>query len=655
MAENLFWEDYLLIGIYFAIVLAVGLWSTFRPNRGNAKGYFLAGKTMHWVPIGASIYASNIGAPMFIGLAGSAAASGIAVTIYEWHAVFFLIMLGWLFLPVYIACGAFTMPEYVRKRFGGRRLRMYVSFLALVGYILFNISAEMYTGAIFLRQMLDWNLYLCVSAILIVTAVYTTVGGLASVIYTDTLQTVVLVVGATILFFMSIIDVGGYSAMEQKYMMAVSNQTLHNQSFFSCGMPRSDSFHIFRDPLSADIPWTGALLGLSTLGLYTWDQDQIIVQRTLSAKNMVHAKAGSLLGAALKLTGFLLFVIPGMIARIKYREEVACSSPEVCYEFCKNKAGCSNVAYPLLVLRMLPAGLRGLMLAALLAALMSSLTSILNSASSIMTMDIWRQFRKRASEHELMIVGRVTVLILIGLSILWLPILEQTQGGMFWFYMQAVKSYLIPPLCMVFILGIFWKRTTEQGVFWGLMISLVVGIVRMVLDFYYTAPYCGSNEPDNRPEIITKVEFLHFATLLALFATIVMVIISFFTEPRPREKLHRVTWWTRHDEAEPELTDDEQEDEMTRQEDVKPDHSKPGQMEVEVKNKQGFGTRLKKGCRDWVFGTVEEPERQLTEEDRLAMRKKMTSLHEASFWKKVLNISAVVVGTVTVFLLGYFH
>ncbi|XP_078323600.1 sodium/glucose cotransporter 4-like isoform X2 [Crassostrea virginica] len=609
---------------------------------------------MHWIPIGASIYASNIGAPMFIGLAGTAAGSGIAVTIYEWHAVFFLILLGWVFLPVYVACGAYTIPEWVKKRFGGRRLRMYVSFLALLGYILFNISAEIYTGAIFLQQMLDWNIYLCVSIILGITAVYTTVGGLASVIYTDTLQAVVLVIGATILFFMSIIEVGGYEAMETKFMNAVSNETRFNRSHYSCGVPPSDSLHIFRDAVTGDIPWPGALLGLSTLGLYTWDQDQIIVQRTLSARNMVHAKAGALLGAVLKLTGFLMFVIPGMNSRILYTEEVACSDPDKCMAFCNNKSGCTNIAYPLMVLRLLPKGLRGLMLAALLAALMSSLTSILNSASSIVTLDIWHQFRRKASQSELMIVGRVTVLILIGFSILWLPILQQTQGGRFWFYMQSVKSYLIPPLCMMFLLGLFWKRTTEQGVFWGLMLSIVVGVIRMVLDFTFLAPACGSDEVDTRPEIISKVDFLHFATILALFATIAMVVISLFTQQRPESKLHRLTWWTKDDDEEPDLTDDEDEEVHTTVH-LKKDDSNTMQIQDTEPSENGVYVRFKTICKNWVCGTDEDAKMHVTAQELKELRRKMTSLEETSLHRKILNASAIVVGVITVFLLGYFH
>lgn len=646
MVEKLVWEDYLTIGIYFAIVLAVGLWSSCRPNRGSAAGYFLAGKNMHWIPIGASIYASNIGAPMFIGLAGTAAANGFSVTIYEWHAIYFLIALGWVFVPVYVACGAYTMPEYLRKRFGGRRIRLYSSVLSLVEYILHNISAEIYSGAIFMQQLLGWNMYLCVFVILAVTAVYTIAGGLASVIYTDTLQTVILIAGATVVTSMSMKEVGGWNGMLTRYPQAATNYTLYNQTLYQCGMPRDDAFHIWRSPTTGDIPWPGAVFGLTTLGLFTWCQDQVIVQRCLSAKNLGHAKAGSLLAAFLKLFGFLLFIIPGMISRILYTDDIACASPEECDRFCQNKAGCSNLAYPLLVLRLLPAGVRGLMLAAMLAALMSSLTSIFNSASSIVTLDIWRQFRKKAKETELMIVGRVTILVLIGVSILWLPILQQSQGGILWFYLQAVKSYLVVPWCQLFLLGFFWKRMTEQGAFWGLMVGLVVGMIRMGLDFAIAAPDCGSGEEDKRFPIVAEVNFLHFAIILAGVSTIAMVVISLCTQPRPEKKLYRVTWWTRHAVPEPELTDDEEEEEHIHQNTME-------LQEPEIVKKSGV-EKCSRFFKNWLCGTTDQPEKYISPEEKAEIRRKMTSLEHNARWSKVLNVAAIAIGTITAFLLGYF-
>ncbi|KAK7496560.1 hypothetical protein BaRGS_00012212 [Batillaria attramentaria] len=640
MVEQLDTADYVAIAVYFVLVLAVGLWSTFRPNRGTASGYFLAGKDMHWFPVGASIFASNVGAPMFIGLAGTAAASGFAVALYEWHAIYLLIALGWIFVPVYVSSGAFTMPEYLKKRFGGKRLRIYLSVLALFLYILTKITGEIYSGAIFMQQLLGWNLYLCVIVILAVTAIYTVAGGLAAVIYTDTLQTIILLIGAFILMSLSFVEVGGWEAMMEKYKMAAANYTLADPANYSCGLPRDDYMHIWRDPTTGDIPWTGAVFGLTTLGIWVWCTDQIMVQRCLSAKNMTHAKAGAVLAAGLKILPFFLWIIPGMISRILFPNDIACADPDHCEEVCGNKAGCTNIAYPLLVLRRMPSGLRGVMLAALLAALMSSLTSIFNSASSMFTMDIWRRFRRHASQHELMIVGRACVLVEVGISILWLPILEASQSGQLWSYLQAVSSYTAPPWCCIFLLSLFWSRCTEPGAFWGLMISLVVGLIRMIMDFALPAPFCGSKEEDPRPDVLKDVHFLHFAIILSGVSVISTVVISLLTKPRPPEKLRRVTWWTRHDTLDPEETesdDDFAEDEVTEKE--------------IASHKKSVGRVLY----NWLCGIDEKPKPKLTPEEKEIIKRKMTSLKESPFASRLTTIAAIIIATMTTFLLGFFH
>ncbi|XP_069129534.1 sodium/glucose cotransporter 4-like isoform X3 [Argopecten irradians] len=555
-----------------------------------------------------------------------------------------------------------VMWGYLRKRYGGKRIRIYSSIFALIGFVLFNISIEIYSGGVFLKQLLGWNMYLCVVIILLVTAVYTIIGGLTSVIYTDTLQTVVLIAGSVVLFVLSYMEVGGWGGLQDKYMSSAANETLLNTSYYGCGLPREDAFTILRHPVTGDIPWTGSIFGLSTLGLYVWCHDQLIVQRCLAAKSISHAKAGSLLGACLKIMPFFLYLIPGMVSRILYPDEVACADPETCSRVCDNPAGCSNMAYPLMVLRFLPSGLRGLMLAALVAALMSSMTSILNSASSIVTLDIWRVARKRASELELMIVGRVTVLVLVATSILWLPILEKVQGGMFWFYMQSIRSYLIPPWCMLFMLGVFWKRTTEAGGFWGLILSLVVGVVRMVLDFTYTTPLCGSGETDERPSIIAKVDFLHFAIILAAFTTICMVVISLFTEQRPERKLRRVTWWTRHDKHLPDPDTDDEEVEGDRNQDVigtmiSPNLTDVNKFEIQLPEVKAPSNRFKTACMTWVCGTTGDTVKQSAWEvgDDQRQRERDQSLSENPFWKRVLDISAVITIIITTVLIGYFN
>lgn len=637
--ETLETPDYVAIVVYFVLVLVVGLWSTCRPNRDTAAGYFLAGKSMHWFTVGASIFASNVGAPMFIGLAGTAAASGFAVAIYEWHAIFLLIALGWAFLPVYIASGSFTMPEYMKKRFGGRRIRIYMSVLALFLYVLTKITAELYSGAIFMQQLLGWNIYVSVIVILSVTAVYTVAGGLAAVIYTDTLQTIILVAAAFILMGLSFVEVGGWNSMMARFPAAAANYTFADPDNYTCALPRKDFMHIWRDPVDGDIPWTGAVFGLTTLGLWVWCFDQITVQRCLSAKNMTHAKAGSVFGASLKILSFWLFIIPGMISRVLFPDEIACATPEKCDAICGNKAGCTNIAYPLLVLRRMPIGLRGVMLAALLAALMSSLTSIFNSASSMFTMDIWRRFRRKASQHELMIVGRLCVLAEVGISIVWLPILEAAKSGQLWNYLQAVSSYIAPPWTCVFLLAIFWSGTTEAGAFWSLMISLAVGIIRMIMDFSMPAPLCGSGEEDTRPSVLKEVHFLHFAMILFGVCLISAVVISHFTEKRPPEKLRRVTWWTRHDPLDPE--DSESEDDFAEDEIQDQTEKQKVTMRRKVYN--------------WLCGVDDKPKPKLTPEEKEAIKRKMTSLHEDPYAQRLTTIAAICTATVTIFLLGFFY
>ncbi|XP_036681760.1 sodium/myo-inositol cotransporter 2 isoform X2 [Balaenoptera musculus] len=492
--------DIAVLVLYFLFVLAVGLWSTVKTKRDTVKGYFLAGGDMVWWPVGASLFASNVGSGHFIGLAGSGAAAGLSVTAYEFNGLFSVLMLAWIFLPIYIAGQVTTMPEYLRKRFGGNRIPIILAVLYLFIYIFTKISVDMYAGAIFIQQSLHLNLYLAIVGLLAITALYTVAGGLAAVIYTDALQTLIMLVGALTLMGYSFAAVGGLEALEEKYFLAVASNRSGNSS---CGLPREDAFHIFRDPLTSDLPWPGILFGMSIPSLWYWCTDQVIVQRTLAAKNLSHAKGGSLMAAYLKVLPLFIMVFPGMVSRVLFPDQVACADPEICQKVCSNPAGCSDIAYPKLVLELLPTGLRGLMMAVMVAALMSSLTSIFNSASTIFTMDLWNHLRPRASEKELMIVGRVFVLLLVLVSILWIPVVQASQGGQLFIYIQSISSYLQPPVAVVFIMGCFWKRTNEKGAFFGLILGLLLGLVRLVLDFIYVQPRC--DQPDERPAVVSRL------------------------------------------------------------------------------------------------------------------------------------------------------
>ncbi|XP_064617111.1 sodium/myo-inositol cotransporter 2-like [Liolophura sinensis] len=534
------WGDIAVVASYFVFVLMVGLWSLWRPNRGSVQGYFLAGRSMHWFPVGASLFASNIGSEHFVGLAGTGAASGIAIVIYEWSSMPLVMALAWLFLPVYISAGVFTLPEYLGKRFGGQRLQIYLSALALVLYIVTKIAVSIYAGALFIQLALGWDMYISIAALLAVTGLYTVLGGLAAVIYTDTFQTVIMMIGAVSLFGISFWEIGGYENLVRLYMKSLPGDYDMNST---CGRPRADAFHLFRDPLNSDNPWPGLILQATIGCLWYWCCDQVIVQRTLAAKNLSHAKGGAIMAGYLKLLPLFLMILPGMISRALYPDEVGCVDPSDCEKYCGNPVGCSNIAYPKLVLTLLPIGLRGLLMAVMLSAIMSSLTSIFNSASALFTMDLWRKMRPSAKERELLIVGRLFIVVLCGLSILWIPLVKSSQGGQLFIYIQAIQGYLGTPIGALFFWAILWERMTEQGAFWGILAGHVCGVIRMTLDFVYPEPGCG--EPETRPQIVSKVHFSYFGPLLIVLTSLVIVTISLLTEARNKEDIQGLTWWSR--------------------------------------------------------------------------------------------------------------
>ncbi|XP_034806775.3 sodium/myo-inositol cotransporter 2 isoform X8 [Pan paniscus] len=442
--------DIAVLVLYFLFVLAVGLWSTVKTKRDTVKGYFLAGGDMVWWPVGASLFASNVGSGHFIGLAGSGAATGISVSAYELNGLFSVLMLAWIFLPIYIAGQVTTMPEYLRKRFGGIRIPIILAVLYLFIYIFTKISVDMYAGAIFIQQSLHLDLYLAIVGLLAITAVYTVAGGLAAVIYTDALQTLIMLIGALTLM--------GYSDCPAD---SGCQEPVPCQRRCSDGcVPEGAA------PLHNGVPWDGQPHPLPR-------SSGLCRSRDLPED----------LQQPLRLFG---------------------------HRVSQTRAGT-------------PA----------------------HSASTIFTMDLWNHLRPRASEKELMIVGRVFVLLLVLVSILWIPVVQASQGGQLFIYIQSISSYLQPPVAVVFIMGCFWKRTNEKGAFWGLILGLLLGLVRLVLDFIYVQPRC--DQPDERPVLVKSIHYLYFSMILSTVTLITVSTVSWFTEPPSKEMVSHLTWFTRHD------------------------------------------------------------------------------------------------------------
>ncbi|XP_004645555.1 sodium/glucose cotransporter 1 [Octodon degus] len=633
--------DISVIIIYFVVVMAVGLWAMFSTNRGTVGGFFLAGRSMVWWPIGASLFASNIGSGHFVGLAGTGAAAGIATGGFEWNALILVVVLGWVFVPIYIKAGVVTMPEYLRKRFGGQRIQIYLSVLSLLLYIFTKISADIFSGAIFINMALGLDIYLAIFVLLAITALYTITGGLAAVIYTDTLQTAIMLVGSLILTGFAFHEVGGYEAFMEKYMKAIptmisdGNITIKEE----CYTPRADSFHIFRDPITGDIPWPGLVFGMSILTLWYWCTDQVIVQRCLSAKNMSHVKAGCVLCGYFKILPMFLIVMTGMISRILYTEKIACVIPSECQKYCGTSVGCSNIAYPTLVIELMPNGLRGLMLSVMMASLMSSLTSIFNSASTLFTMDVYTKIRKRATEKELMIAGRLFILFLIGISIAWVPMVQSAQSGQLFDYIQSITSYLGPPIAAVFLLSIFCKRVNEPGAFWGMILGFLIGIARMITEFIYGTGSCM--EPSNCPTIICGVHYLYFAIILFVISVITILGISLITKPIPDVHLYRLCWSLRNSKEERIDLDAEEEHIQEAPKET---------IEIEVPGE-------KKGCfrRAYdLFCGLEQKGPKLSKEEEEAMKMKLTDTSEKPLWRTVVNVNGIILLTVAVFCYAYF-
>ncbi|BFZ18212.1 hypothetical protein BsWGS_21251 [Bradybaena similaris] len=605
---------------------------------------------MNWIPVGASLFASNIGSGHFVVLAGSGASSGIVVATFELTAIFILVILGWFFVPVYIAAGVFTMPEYLRKRFGGQRIRVYLSVLSLILYAFTKIAGDLYSGAMFLTQALpELNVYVAILILLAIAAVFTIGGGFTAVIWTDFIQTVIMVAGAFVLMIIGFIEVGGYEELKLRYLSAYPNTTLQhlgsdsNYSYTHCGIPPANAYHLFRPADDTNLPWTGIVFGLTISSTWYWCSDQVIVQRALAAKNLSHAKAGCLLAAYLKFLPLFLMVFPGMIARVLYTDRIACADPAVCQVVCQQNS-CANIAFPTLVLELMPLGVRGLMLSVMMSALISSLTSIFNSASTIFTIDIWRRIRRNATEVELMIVGRLCVVILVIFGIAWIPVLQSVANLVH--YLQGITSFLAPPICAVYLLAIFWKRTNEKGAFWGLMVGLCIGLTRFAWEYSYKSYPCGEEHKGQLPDIISRVHYLHFGILLFAIAVAATVVISLLTAPIDDVHLERLTFWSRYSTRQRiDLSEVEAEDKP------QPAHIEPRKPQQDAHDPLPW---YKVACQ-WICGIEKmSEEHQMTDAEMRAIEEKQTSIYETKTGRWVLNANAILLTTVAAFIIGFY-
>ena len=505
--------DWIVLGIYFFALIGVAVWVFIQKNN-NTEDYFLAGRNAGWFVIGASIFASNIGSEHVVGLAGTGFESGTPMAHYELHA-WIVLLLGWLFLPFYIRSGVYTTPEFLEKRFDSRS-RWFLSVFSLLAYVLTKVSITIYAGGIVVSELLGIPFWYGAIGVVIFTGIYTVIGGLKAVIYTETLQTVILIFGSLLITILGLYEVGGWGQLRET-VTSVS----------------PDHFDMWRPISDPNFPWTGMLIGGTIVGIWYWCTDQYIVQRTLAANNITIARRGAIFGAYLKLLPILIFLVPGIIAFA-----LTLQQPEI---YIVDRA---DRAFPMLVKTLLPVGIKGLVAGGLMAALMSSLASVFNSCSTIFTIDIYKKIKPDMSEKSLIKIGKIATFVIVLLGIIWIPIMDKIGGGVMYQYLQNVQSYIAPPVTAVFLLGIIWKRVTSDGAIYTLISGLILLILRLGSEIYFQEEILSGTGGHGIAFTFATINFAHMAIFMFIFSVFICICVSLMTVQPDYGKIEGLSFGT---------------------------------------------------------------------------------------------------------------
>jgi SSS family solute:Na+ symporter len=553
--------DWAFIGAYFGVLLWLSWW-VIRQNVDTADDYFLAGRNLGWWIVGASIFASNIGSEHLVGLAGSGATDGVAMAHYELHA-WCLLVLGWVFVPFYMRSKVFTMPEFLERRFSGAN-RWVLSVISLFAYVLTKIAVGIFAGGIVFSVLLPDirigpldSFWIGSILVIVLTGVYTILGGLRAVAYTEALQTLVLVLGSVLVTYFGLQALGGWGELR-----AIAGSDMFNlwkplvpEGVAGTWAPVREmnaAGEVVREAwyFNTNYPWLGMLFCAPIIGLWYWCTDQYIVQRALGAPGEQEARRGSIFAAGLKLLPVFIFIVPGIIcfalASSGAVPEIQQTLFDANGQMIRDEA---QKAFPLLVATVLPAGVRGIVVAGLLAALMSSLAGVFNASATLFTMDFYSKLHPGVSQHRLVWIGRVatTVMVLIGLA--WIPVIQGGRG--LYDYLQGVQAYLAPPIFVVFFLGVFFKRLNAQGALTALIVGFLLGIFRLAVDTPVKLGLAGYE--NGYPEgsffwIVNNMFFQYYSLLIFLVCVAAMVCVSYATRAPDYAAISGLTYGTITDE-----------------------------------------------------------------------------------------------------------
>jgi SSS family solute:Na+ symporter len=523
--------DWIVIGVFCCALIGIVVWVVSQKN-DNSADYFLGGKDATWIAIGASIFASNIGSEHLIGLAGAGASSGMAMAHWEIQG-WMILILGWVFVPFYTRSMVYTMPEFLERRYNTQS-RTILSVISLISYVLTKVAVTVYAGGLVFQQVFGieelWGIdffWIAAIGLVLITALYTIFGGMKSVLYTSVLQTPILLLGSLIILVLGMKALGSWDQMLQLCDVKPNYEGA-----------TGTMIHLMRSNSDPQYPWLGALIGSAVIGFWYWCTDQYIVQRVLSGKNEKESRRGTIFGAYLKLLPVFLFLIPGMIAfalHQKYAGDggflplLADGTPN------------ADAAFPTLVAKILPAGVKGLVVCGILAALMSSLASLFNSSAMLFTIDFWKRLKPQTSEKSLVRIGQTATVVIVILGILWIPIMRSV-GNVLYNYLQDVQSVLAPGIAAAFLLGITWKRASAKGGMWGLLSGIIIGLTRLGAKVYYSN---ATDAADNWfKAVFYDFNWLFFCGVMLVVCCLVVIIVSLCTEAPDQKKIQGLVFGT---------------------------------------------------------------------------------------------------------------
>ena len=553
-----------MIAIYFSILLTVAWWVV-RKGKDSAADYFLAGRNLGWWVIGASIFASNIGSEHIVGLAGSGATSGVAMAHYELHA-WCLLVLAWVFVPFYMRSMVFTMPEFLERRFSDKS-RYVLSIVSLITFVISKIAVGIFAGGVVFGTLLPEmqitiggttidSFWIGSVLVIVLTGLYTTLGGMRAVAYNDAVQVIVLITGSALLTVYGLVQLGGWSELRHW-----AGSDLFNlwkplippgvEGTWAPVLETNATGQVVKQAwyFNGNFPWLGMLFCAPIIGLWYWCTDQYIVQRALGAPNQTVARRGSIFAAFLKLFPVYLFIIPGLICYAlaksgKVPELTSLIGPDG-----KPIPAVSNGAFPMMVQYLLPPGIRGIVVAGLLSALMGSLAGVFNACSTLFTVDLYQKWKPQATQHQLVRTGQIATVVMVIVALAWIPVIKGAEG--LYNYLQAVQGYLAPPIFVVFFLGVFFKRMNAQGALWAMVVGFALGIFRMLVDtpvMLGLSGFHGGYPKGSFLWIINNVYFQYWSVLITIVSAIVMVAVSYMTSEPNYSKIQSLTFETTTEE-----------------------------------------------------------------------------------------------------------